>query len=462
MMSIRSRLLAGTAIGVALTFIVSSLVVYTLTRSQLYAQFDESLATRARALTALIEQEGDAIETDLGREEVTGEYHQLWQGTSVLRRSRSLGARDLTRGTTSASIVTIERVTLPDGRDGRQATLELQPHQDADEHPRATPITITFALARDVAEIEATISALRRVLILVGIAATLLALALLAAAVRFGLRPVRDLAAVIAKLRESDLAARLDAAQSPVELRPVVERLNELLGRLEAAFTRQRELTADVAHELRTPMAGLRATIEQVRSRERTPERYRGALDDCLAIVVQTERTVGALLSLARVDAGKEKVTTESVAIDELVAEVLAGHTARIEKRQLVVEHSTKATWITDRAKLRVVVENLIDNAVAYADDGGTITIDLTSDLLRVTNTGCRLAPDQVERVFERFWRGDQARSASGHAGVGLALSRKLVELLGGTLNAQVSDQRFVATIARTSELVVDRSQCDA
>src|SRR5205085_12100562 len=119
---------------------------------------------------------------------------------------------------------------------------------------------------------------------------------------------------------------------------PIVDSLDNLLRRLEAAFARERELTAEVAHELRTPIAGLRATIELALDRERTPERYRSALADCLAICVQTERTVESLMSLARPDAGMVAATREDIAIDEVVREALAPHAARAAERGLTVE----------------------------------------------------------------------------------------------------------------------------
>lgn len=437
MSSIRARLMVGTAIGVAAMFAIASVVIYWVTRSSLYAQFDDGLAARARTLSALVEQEGDAIETDLAREEVAGEYHQLWVGDRVLRRSRSLGSGSL------RPAAAIEHVVLPDGRAGRQATLRFSPHQSADEVPRAAPIEATFAVARGVEEVETATATLRRVLILVGSSATLLTLAILLLAIRIGLRPVDRLASSIAELRES---GRLVAAASPRELQPVVARLNELLDRVEGAVARERELTADVAHELRTPLAGLRATIELARSRDRTPERYVAALDDCLAIVLQTERTITTLLALARLDAGQGGARRDEVALGELVSEVLGG--IELQARKLVVERAGEATWVTDRDKLRVVLANLLDNAAAYADVGGTIRIELAAKAIVVSNTGCTLKPEDAGRVFERFWRGDQARNERGHVGLGLALSKKLIEVQGGTLTAEVIDGRFVVTIA--------------
>lgn len=453
--SIRTRLLAGTAIGVSLTFAVSGILVYTLTRSQLGAQFDDALAARAHALSALVEQDGNTIETDLGREELAHELHELWHPSGkVLRRSSSLGTRDLTLVTTHG--LSIDPVTLPDGSAGRQATFVFQPHQDTEEAPASAPVTLTLAVTRDTAELDATIARLGRVLVAVGFAATLLCVALLAGIVRFGLAPIRRLAAAIAERREGNLA-RLDEAGTPDDLRPVVERLNDLLRRLETAFARERELTAEVAHELRTPMAGLRATIELALDRERTPERYRTALSDCLTICTQTERMVESLLSLARLDAGMIVARSETVELDDLIRQAIEPHAARgvtIETELVPV------TLATDRDQLRVVIHNLVDNAVSYATAGGSIRVEADGQVIRVSNP-CTLTADEVAHVFDRFWRGDQARSAGTHAGIGLALCKKLVELLGGTITAAVKDGRFVVLVVlpRTSSIVVDSAR---
>ncbi len=443
--SIRARLLTGTVVGVAVTFAVSGVLVYLLARSQIYAQFDDALEMRARALSALVEQEGTKIETELDRQEIDSEYFQLWDANGqVLQRSKSLGKGDLVR-----TELVVANVAMPDGAAGRQVAFTFHPHQDPEDGPLARPSTLTFALAKPTREADATIAALGRVLVLVGFAATFLALGLLAAAVRFGLHPVRELALAIAELRESNLAVRLDAARSPAELRPVVDRLNDLLGRLERAFVRERELTAEVAHELRTPLAGLRATLELALDRERTPDRYRAALGDCLAICVQTARTVETLLSLARLDAGMVAAARTPVELDELVREAVVPHTARIADRRLVLETElAQVSRGTDRDKLRVVLDNVIENATTYVDEGGTIRIELTAARIVVSNTGCTMSDDDLSHVFDRFWRGDKARAAGTHGGVGLALCRKLVELLGGTITAERVGDRFVVEIA--------------
>jgi signal transduction histidine kinase len=233
-----------------------------------------------------------------------------------------------------------------------------------------------------------------------------------------------------------------------VELAVVTNRLDELLSRLGAAFARERDLTAEVAHELRTPLAGLRATIELALDRERPADRYRSALEQSLAITRETERLVESLLSLARLDAGQTGLHATPLDLDQLVRDGLDKVTARARERNLtVVTELQPVTLTSDRAKLAVVIANLLDNATTYADDGGEIRVTLADDTLRVSNTGCTLSPDQVGRVFERFWRADASRSPEGHSGIGMPLTQKLVELLGGTIAVEARDGRFIATV---------------
>ncbi len=448
MKTIRGRLLIGTALGVSLAFGIAGVLVVWLARAALYEQFDEMLRARGEALAALVEEDDGRIETELSPAGTPGEvsYFELWSGEQVLLRSTSLHGADLER---AAGASVISGVDLPDGRNGRQITMRFEVRREPDEQFTTPAPRVTLVLARPTDEVSSAVGRVAGVLIGAGVVGTLLCLAILAGVVRFGLAPLRSLAAAIAELREGDLAVGLDAAGTSRELRPVIERLDDLLGRLGAAFTRERELTAEVAHELRTPLAGLRATIEVVLSRdERPPEKYRAALTDCLAITRQTERMVETMLSLARLDAGAPSASADPVDLEELVREVLAPLAVRAAERKVtVMTELAPVTATTDRDKLRLVVQNLIENAISYVDAGGAIRIALSAHTLRVENTGCTLAPADTAKVFERFWRGDAARSTGTHAGLGLALCKKLVAILGGTIRAEVVDGRFIATV---------------
>ena len=431
--SVRKRLLLGTGIGVALALAVSGVLVFVLVERALIDQFDDGLEARARALSILVEQDGDKIEfDDISRETAPGEYFELYAGESLLR-SKSLG---------DGHLRAVDGSVRVGGASARQRALSFTPRVESDEGA-VMQANATMVYARSTAELDATVARLRNILIGVGAGALVLALGLLAWIARRGLRPVDDLAADIAAIRET--GKRIDEDR-PKELVVIAQRLNELLARLDRAFARERALTAEVAHELRTPLAGLRATIELALDRERAPERYREALSQSLAITTQTERMVESMLSLAKLDAGMVPVAAQWVELDVIVREVLASHAARISERELAVATNlTAVTAHTDPAKLASVLHNLVDNAISYSEARGSITVDVEPHTIRITNTGCTL--DDTTHVFERFWRGDAARTAGTHAGLGLSIAKTLVELLGGSITARVADHRFIATI---------------
>lgn len=397
MKSLRARLLVGVGAGVALALATSGIVVFALVQRSLVAQFDDGLRTRARALALLVEQEGGAIEyEDLPATTPAGEYFELRDRDRVLVRS-----------------------TTPRTQAMREVTHAFTPRTEDDERPQ----TATLVFARDTAELDTTIGRIRTIIIVVALASVAVVLLLLTFLIR--LTPIDRLARDIAA---AGFDKRVDEAQ-PTELVVIAKRLNELLARLDRAFTRERELTAEVAHELRTPLAGLRATIELALDRERSPERYREALEQSLAITRQTERMVESMLSLARLDAG---VTTsiEEVALDRLVAELAPD--ARV----------TPTTVRTDPTKLTILVTNLLDNARTYTAGGVEVVVE--DRTITITNP---TTLTDATHVFERFWRGDAARTAGTHAGLGLAIAKKLADLLGASLTATVRDGNFIAAV---------------
>ena len=425
-MSLRRRLLAGTGIGVGLALLVSGVLVYVLARRALVAQFDDALAAKVRALAMLVEQDDGRIEfEDISTDTPPGEYFELWDPSGkALLRSKSLGDRD---------IAAIDGI--------RVQKLAFSPRSE-DDTAGVKPLA-TFAFGRSTDDLDATVAQLRNIIVIVGLLTVLLAVGVLAWVARYGLRPVDRLAADIAAIREDKLAKL--ATDRPDELVPIVERLNDLLGRVDRAMTRERELTAEVAHELRTPLAGLRATIEVALDRERPPERYRTALADSLAICTQTERMVESMLSLAKLDAGMVAIDKSEVAIDALVRDVLASHAARMGTLDVTTKIEA-STVRTDAAKLASVLHNLVDNAISYGDK--TIEIVVKDGEIRIANN---TTLETADHVFDRFWRGDTARTA-GHAGLGLSICRRLVEAIGGSIRAEVIDKQFVVIV------VVDRS----
>jgi signal transduction histidine kinase len=315
--------------------------------------------------------------------------------------------------------------------------------RDDESSPSDSPVPLVLALARDVLDVEAALTRLRRFMIIIGAVAPLVLVGILSRLVSIGLKPVDALAGQIGAIDEQRLSTTIEPAGAPTELRPVVVRLNEMLSRLARAFEREKTLTADVAHELRTPLAGLRSTLEVALSRQREPAAYQQAMSESLAICRQTQTLVENLLALARLDVGADRVRHQPAPIDSLLDDAWKPFSQEASSKALKVQWDVEPGLVahTDPDKLRLVLNNLLENAVHYVDPGGSVAVRASRDngttRLRISNSGSRVSPDQVAHVFDRFWRGDVARQSDGvHTGLGLALCKRIVEQLGGQISA--------------------------
>ncbi len=292
MASLRRRLITGTALGTAAVLLAAGFALYAMVKSSLLSEFDHALLEKARTLAGMIEQEERRVELEFAEADMSEftrtdrpEYFQVWLADGgVIARSDSLSGRGLPLHQRAAHEPVVQAITLPDGRPGRIVSLGFtaRPDDELESQPRGKRLILS--LARDDLALRAALASLRFALILVGLLATLASAGLLAWLVPVGLRPVEALARDIGGIDERKLSERIDPGGAPAELRPIVQRLNELLGRLHAAFEREKIMTADVAHELRTPLAGLRSTLEVALSRERDQSAYRTALSECLSI----------------------------------------------------------------------------------------------------------------------------------------------------------------------------------
>jgi two-component system sensor histidine kinase QseC len=458
MRSLRTKLVARTAVGAAVVLVASGVVLYLLVRDGLLARFDEAMLDKARLLASATESEDGQVDLefddlDMGEFAAAGRpaYLQVWlPDGAVLYRSPSLDGRNLNRPAGRAGEPVLGPVVLPDGRAGRRVTLVFSPRVEGDgergtsgRQDAAAP-ALTLTLARGVGPVEAMLVRLRVLLVAVGAVTVAVTGGVLWVAVRRGLRSVAHLAGEIGAVDEANLTRRIAAPTVPAELAPVVACLNRLLARLEAAFERERGFSADVAHELRTPLAGLRATMDVALSRPRKPAEYEEAMRTCLSVTVRMQEMVEHLLVLARLDAGQTDLHPEPVLLNDVVRDAWHPLAGKAEARRLRLEWrlAEDRQVVADPALLGLVVRNVLANAVDHADEGGSVTVEsAVADegvRLGVSNTGSRLTQSEADRVFERFWRGDGARSGTGvHCGLGLPLVKRATEVIGGTVEVR-------------------------
>jgi two-component system heavy metal sensor histidine kinase CusS len=445
--SLRTRLLIGVVGAVLLLLTIFSVGIYSVIRSALLRQFDASLVSIAQILAASVEWDGDQIELEFEVQQMPEfqdrnrpTYYQLWRDDgTVVAQSPLLDSGDLPHLAGSLDKPAFRTIRPSAGRVVRAVGFGFSPRLSDSDSKLTGRQSLTLSVVRDSTAILSQLRFLRWVLLLASVAVALLSVAVAALIVRQGLRPLTAIAGEIGAIRENDLATRIGTERVPSELLPVKNRLNDLLSRLEAAFKRERRFTADVAHELRTPLAGIRSTIEVAQSRARDQNEYKRVLADCHAIVENMQTMVSDLLTLARLDTQQTSMHTEQIPMAEFVNMCWQPFSHRAREREITFDNriDPKITAESDRHSLFIVLSNLLENAAEYADDGGQIwtTAHRQDDSIELTisNTGCRLTPEQASQALDSFWRGDSSRTDTGaHCGLGLALVKRIVVALGG------------------------------
>lgn len=256
-----------------------------------------------------------------------------------------------------------------------------------------------------------------------------------------GLAPLRKLSDAVSQVSEKDFRLPVDAAELGRELAPIHARLTQTLMLLQRAFAREKQAVADISHELRTPIASLLATIDVALRKPRTPDQYRTTLEECRLISKQLGQLVERIMTLASLDAGNDHTAIARVDVAELVGGCAAviRPLAAANNLTISVQQDDEITLETDAAKLREVLMNLLHNAVEYNKPGGTIDLTARTDgdsvVFEVRDTGIGMAADVREKIFERFYRADASRHATGvHAGLGLAIVKEYVARLNGSI----------------------------
>jgi signal transduction histidine kinase len=454
--SLRTRLLVATTGAMLLLLVVFSLIVYTTIRAALRMQFDRGLESTARLLAAWIEEEASEREVGIRVEELPEfrdarhpTWYEFWkEDGSVAAKSPLLGADDLLPLGGALDSPVFADWRGKDGRPQRAIGLRLRrPLHDRNENnPRrqAGQAVWSLTVAQDATELQGQLRFLRGLLIIAASAVMVLSFLVASIVVQRSLAPLHVLAAQIGAIRANDLTVRVGAEGTPREVAPIKERLNDLLARLEESFRRERRFAADIAHELRTPLAGIHATVEVALARPRADAEYRAVLADCLDIVRRMQVMVNNLLLLARLDAHQVTFRREQVPLASLMNSCWRPFSERAVMRRIAFACSVPddLTCVCDPDCLSMILSNLLDNAATYTNDGGRIraAAQQTDDRTEVTlaNTGCTLTDGQISQVFDCFWRGDSSRQDIGvHCGLGLALVQRLTGALGGSVTAE-------------------------
>ncbi len=275
-------------------------------------------------------------------------------------------------------------------------------------------------------------------------AAGVVAAALGWAIARGGLSPLRQMAHLAGQITAKRLHERLPAEKVPPELREMAVAFNAMLDRLHESFQRLSDFSADLAHEMRTPVSNLMTQTQVTLVQARTVEEYREVLASNLEEYERLARMISDMLFLAKADNGLIVPTREPVDLAAEVAGLFEFYEALAEERGVRLEAEGAATVPGDRLMLRRAVSNLLSNAIRHTASGGIVRVSLDAApdgsgniVLAVENPGDPIAADHRRRLFDRFYRADPTRRLSGDgAGLGLAITRSIARAHGGDVFA--------------------------
>jgi two-component system OmpR family sensor kinase len=303
--------------------------------------------------------------------------------------------------------------------------------------PHSTRILVGLPIGRELTALSAFAWQLA------GVGACVLAVGLAGGWLLSGrlLRPIARISATASAISADNLTQRIDARQIDSELAGLARVLNDMFDRLEAAFARQAQFTADASHELRTPLAILRTHAELALSRPRKPEEYRETLETCLRAAGRMTGLVEGLLTLARADAGGLELKREPVDLARVAADMIELFEPLALRKDVALKAELEPVTVTgDSGRLCQVLTNLLSNAVQYNRPGGVVCVRLTRQghdaVLAVSDTGLGIPDIDKPHLFGRFYRVDKARSRdSGGNGLGLAITRSIVQAHGGAID---------------------------
>jgi two-component system, OmpR family, sensor histidine kinase MprB len=426
-MTLRARLTLSAALAVAAAVILASIVVYFVVRSSLRGEIDGSLRGRA----AVIEERPFQEEFPHIPPPVLGEpggYVQVVAADGTTLRQRGFTLE-----------LPVDKSTLEVASGVRDTFLEDATVSGTHVRMIVVPLADGFALqiARPLDEVDGVLDRLRWILLAIAVGGSGLAALLGLGVAQSALVPTRRLTEAAEDISATqDLRRRVETDRSD-ELGRLAVAFNTMLAALEDSVEAQRRLVSDSSHELRTPLTSLRTNIEILGKAEALPaEERRRLLEDVDAELDELSRLVADIVDLAR--DGEPERFEEDLRLDQLVAHAV-DH-ARRRSPDVTFETDLDETIVHgSRERLHRAVSNLLDNAVKWSPDGGTVEVRVAAAAVSVRDHGPGIAEEDLAKVFDRFYRAPSARALPG-SGLGLAIVRQVAESHGGRVSAAQAD----------------------
>ena len=424
-------------------------IFYSIVVSHAFAEDNAVLADKMFALSSDLRENGPEIFA----EEITA--HRAGQHTPYWIRILDSQGRAIAETPQMDRLIPAH--LFPAGQEPAEALRIRKDYRSAgklfsllafNEHPGGEVYTLQLAQDRSSDEqVERNFALLFIPVLLGGIAAS----ALIAIIVtRRGLRPIREMTESLSRIGPDQLKERIGSTGWPRELQPLAVAFDQMLKRLDDSFTRLSQFSADLAHELRTPIANMLGEAQVALTRDRSAPEYRETIESTVAECERLSRIVDNLLFVARVDAEREPIARKQFDARAAVEKIAEFYQTVAEDHHVTITCSGNGQILADPDLFERAVGNLLDNALRFTPESGSIQIKLCqheADFeVAISDNGCGIAAQHLPHVFDRFYRADPSRGSDG-AGLGLALVKSIVDLHGGSAKIESNPGR--GTIVR-------------
>jgi two-component system heavy metal sensor histidine kinase CusS len=437
--SIASQLIVLFTLATALLLACGLGVFYAIVVRNAIAEDNAVLGDKVAALRADLRENGPNIFAEELKGRRAGEHTTYWIRMLNSQRRTFAETPGMDRLLPPEIFPSAQRSTLadrglPDYRKGGKLFSLVTLNEDS-----AGP-AYTLQVAQDRSSDE-RIQRNFAVLLIVILSGSVLASAFIATIVtKRGLRPLGEMTRSLGCIGPTHLKQRMTPADWPRELQPLAVAFDDMLKRLDDSFTRLSQFSADLAHELRTPIANMMGEAQVALTRDRTADEYREIIESTIDECERLSRIVDNLLFVARVDAAREPVARKRFDARAAVEKIAAFYQTIADDHHVTITCSGEGQIHADPDLFERALGNLLDNALRFTPENGSIQIALSerdADFeVAVTDDGCGIAAEHLPRVFDRFYRAESSRGSDG-AGLGLALVKSIMDLHGGSATIQ-------------------------
>ena len=410
-------------------------IFYSIVVRHAFAEDNTVLADKVSGISKDIRENGPEVFAEDLADVRAGEHTPYW--------IRIIDSNGGTVAETSGMDQLIPAQTFPTARELSDALRNRTDYRSAakqfslvafNERFNGRPYTLQVAQDRSSDEQVERNFALLFIMVLAGgvVASALIAIIV----TRRGLQPLRQLTQSFGRIGPDHLKEHIGSGGWPRELQPLTIAFDEMLKRLDDSFTRLSQFSADLAHELRTPIANMLGEAQVALTRDRTAPEYREIIESTVAECERLSRIVDNLLFVARVDAEREPIARKRFDARAAVEKIAAFYQTVAEDQHVTISCGGDGQIYADPDLFERAVGNLLDNALRFTPQHGSIHIAVSKNNgdfeVAVRDTGSGIAPEHLPRVFDRFYRAESSRTSEG-AGLGLALVKSIVDLHGGS-----------------------------